>query len=188
MCFVNGCDLDSARFKMRADRAAGTEKSAVQVSMCAGTCLHQSRFSHASIVGINSAPKKHMFCRRIAAVRKPAHRREKFGYIVPPPPPHRRRSPSPPLLPIAAAKVCRPPRRRRSPSPPRSAALPVAAAPRAVRPKMTPRFRRLLAVSRGQAPRPGVVEDRSSSEHQHRRIWSTKTVSAFWHFPHPKSP
>ena len=31
---MNGCDLDSARLKMRADRAAGTEKSAVQVSMC----------------------------------------------------------------------------------------------------------------------------------------------------------
>ena len=53
LCFsqVNGCDLDSARLKMRADRAAGTEKSAVQVSMCAGTCRPQSRFSHASIFG-----------------------------------------------------------------------------------------------------------------------------------------
>ena len=117
----------------------------------------------------------------------------------------RRRSPSPPL-PVATAPRRHqgpppPPRRRRSPSPPSRTAgppvaaapqvrrpPPVAAAPRAVRPKMTPRFRRLLAVSRGQAPRPGVVEDRSSCAHHHRRIKSTKTVSAFWHFPHPKSP
>ena len=55
--FLNGCNLDSARLKMLADRAAGTEKSAVRVSMCAGTCLPQSRFSHASIVGHCRAPK-----------------------------------------------------------------------------------------------------------------------------------
>ena len=57
LCFVNGCDLDSARLKMRADRAAGTEKSAVPVSTCAGTCRPRSRFSHASIVGHCRAPK-----------------------------------------------------------------------------------------------------------------------------------
>ncbi len=49
MCFsqVNGCNLQSGSFKMRADRAAGTEKCAVQVSMCAGTWRPQSRFSPA---------------------------------------------------------------------------------------------------------------------------------------------
>ena len=44
---MNGCNLQSGRFKMRADRAAGSEKSAVRVSMCAGTWLRQSRFSSA---------------------------------------------------------------------------------------------------------------------------------------------
>ena len=42
---------------MRADQAAGTEKSAVQVSMCAGTCRPQSLLSHASIIGHCRAPK-----------------------------------------------------------------------------------------------------------------------------------
>ena len=46
-------------------------------------------------------------------------------------------------------------------------------------PRMTSRFRRVPTVARLQAPRPAVVEDRSSSAHHHRRIWSTKTVSAF---------
>ena len=121
-------------------------------------------------------------------------------------PPRRRRSPSPPrsaALPVAAAprrrqgqlpspspplpisaKVSCPPRRRRSPSPPsRSAGPPVAAASHAVRPKMTPRFRRLPAMTRGQAPRPGVVEDRSSCADHHYRIRSMKTVSSLYHFP-----
>ena len=40
-----------------ADRAAGTDKSAVHVSMCAGTCLPQSRFSNTSIIGDCRAPK-----------------------------------------------------------------------------------------------------------------------------------
>ena len=61
---------------MRADRDAGTEKSAVQVSTCAGTCRPQSRFSHASIVGIVE--------RRKMVVQPPgkkvANRREKSGY------------------------------------------------------------------------------------------------------------
>ena len=48
---VNGCDLDSTRLKMRADRAAGTEKSAVRLSTCAGTCRPQSRFSPSTILG-----------------------------------------------------------------------------------------------------------------------------------------
>ena len=48
---MNGCDLDSARLKMRADRAAGTEKSAVRLSTCAGTCRPQSRFSPICILG-----------------------------------------------------------------------------------------------------------------------------------------
>ena len=63
---------------MRADRAAGTEKSAVQVSTCAGTCRPQSRFSHASIVGIVE--------RRKMVVQPPgkkvANRREKSGYNI----------------------------------------------------------------------------------------------------------
>ncbi len=42
-----GCNLQSGRCGMRADRAAGTEKSAVRLSMCAGTWLFQSRFSSA---------------------------------------------------------------------------------------------------------------------------------------------
>ena len=75
---MNGGDLDSARLKMRADRAAGTEKRTVQVSMCAGTCRLQSRFSHVSIIGINSAPKSSGF----AAVRKVSHRREEIGSII----------------------------------------------------------------------------------------------------------
>ena len=59
LCFsqVNRCDLDSARLKMRADRVAGTEKSAVQVSICTGTCRPQSRLSHASVIGDCRAPK-----------------------------------------------------------------------------------------------------------------------------------
>ncbi len=59
LCFsqVNRCDLDSARLKMRANLVAGTEKSAVQVSMCAGACRPQSRLSHASIVDECRAPK-----------------------------------------------------------------------------------------------------------------------------------
>jgi hypothetical protein len=106
-----------------------------------------------------------------------------------------------------AAKVRRPPRRCRSPSPPRSAAIPVAAGPAntsskqtfaaphrphasstpqpifleasslALRPKMTSRFCRIPAVARGQAPRPGIVEDWSSSAHHNHRIRSMKTVS-----------
>ena len=63
---------------MRADRDAGTEKSAVQVSTCAGTCRPQSRFSHASIVGIVE--------RRKMVVQPPgkkvANRREKSGYNI----------------------------------------------------------------------------------------------------------
>ena len=51
------------------------------------------------------------------------------------------------------------------------------------RPKMTSRFRRLPAMTRGQAPRPGVVEDRSSCADHHHRIWSMKTVSSLYHFP-----
>ena len=63
---------------MRADRAAGTEKSAVQVSMCTGTCQPQSRFSHASIIGINSAPKRS----GLNAVRKVTYRSKKIGFII----------------------------------------------------------------------------------------------------------
>ena len=44
-------DYNNLEKNVRADRAAGTEKSAVQVSMCLGTCLPQSRLSHASIIG-----------------------------------------------------------------------------------------------------------------------------------------
>ena len=51
------------------------------------------------------------------------------------------------------------------------------------RPKMTSRFRRLPAMTRGQAPRPGVVEDRSSCADHHHRIWSMKTVSSICNFP-----
>ena len=36
---------------------------------------------------------------------------------------------------------------------------------------------------RGQAPRAGVVEDRSSCADHHHRIWSMKTVSSLCHFP-----
>ena len=46
--------------------------------MCAGTCRPQSPFSHASIIGINSAPKSSGF----AAVRKVSHRREEIGSIM----------------------------------------------------------------------------------------------------------
>ena len=63
---------------MRADRAAGTEMSAVQVSMCTGTYRPQSRFSHASVIGINSAPKRS----DLNAVRKVTYRREKIGFIM----------------------------------------------------------------------------------------------------------
>ena len=57
---MNGCNLDSARlkFKMRAGRAAGTENSAVRVSMCAGTCRPQSRFSPSSVLGHYIAPNR----------------------------------------------------------------------------------------------------------------------------------
>ena len=51
------------------------------------------------------------------------------------------------------------------------------------RPKMTSGFRRLPAMTRGQAPRPGVVEDRSSCADHHHRIWSMKTVSSLYHYP-----
>ena len=51
-------------------------------------------------------------------------------------------------------------------------------APRRGMRKMTSRFRRLPAVTMGQAPRPAIVEDRSSSEHHNHRIWSMKTVKA----------
>ncbi len=56
MCFsqVNGCNLQSGRFKMQADRAAGTEKSAVLVSMWAGSVRH----SRNAIVEHCRAPKK----------------------------------------------------------------------------------------------------------------------------------
>ena len=75
---MNGCNLDSARLKMRADRAAGTEKSVVQVSMCAGTCRPQSRFSHASILGDCRAPKNGVS----VPVKNPSNRRENTGYQV----------------------------------------------------------------------------------------------------------
>ena len=61
-------------------------------------------------------------------------------------------------------------------------------APRRCVRKMTSRFRRLPAETRGQAPRPAIVEDRSSSAHHHRRIRSTKTVSTYYHFPLEKAP
>ena len=51
------------------------------------------------------------------------------------------------------------------------------------RPKMTSRFRRLPAMTRGQAPRPGVVEDRSSCADHHHRIRSMKMGSSFYQFP-----
>ena len=45
--------------------------------------------------------------------------------------------------------------------------------------KMTSRFRRLPDVTRGQAPRPALVEDRSSYGHHNHRIRSSKTVRTF---------
>ena len=54
--------------------------------------------------------------------------------------------------------------------------------------KMTPRFRGLAAVTRGQEPRPDIVEDRSSSVHHHHCMRSVKTVSTFYHFPLENTP
>jgi hypothetical protein len=63
---------------MRADRVGGTEKSAVQVSMCAGTCRPQSRLSHARIVDDNRAPKK----RGWIPEKNQTFPGEKRGYIM----------------------------------------------------------------------------------------------------------
>jgi hypothetical protein len=54
--------------------------------------------------------------------------------------------------------------------------------------KMTSRYRRLPAETRSQAPRPGIVEDRSSSVHHHHCMRSVKTVSTFYHFPLENTP
>ena len=75
---MNGCELDWARLKMWADQAAGTEKCAVQVSTCTGTCLPQSRFSHASIIGDCRAPKIGGWVPGINST----HRGENSGYIT----------------------------------------------------------------------------------------------------------
>ena len=75
---MNGCDLDSARLKMRAGRAVGTEKSAVRLSTCAGTCRPQSRFSHASILGHFRAPNSWLLLRW----KKVTFPLENSGYII----------------------------------------------------------------------------------------------------------
>ena len=63
---------------MRADRAAGTEKSAVQGSMCTGTCRPQSRFSPSSILGHFRAPNSW----RILRWKKMTFPLENSGYII----------------------------------------------------------------------------------------------------------
>ncbi len=63
---------------MRADRAGGTEKNSVQVSMCAGTCRPQSRLSHASIVDDCRAPKT----RGWVPEKILTFRGEKSGYVM----------------------------------------------------------------------------------------------------------
>ena len=147
---------------MPARRRRQNENIYVCEAMCAGTWSCQSDGSCSRIVTIVE--------RRKMAVGAPgknaANWREKSGYNM----------------------VHRPGSAWRIPHP--MAHFPHRLVPclHAVRPKMTPRFRRLLAVARGQAPRPGIVEDRSSSAHHHHRIRSIKTViSTFWHFQHPKS-
>jgi hypothetical protein len=47
------------------------------------------------------------------------------------------------------------------------------------RPEMDPRNRRMPAIKRGQAPRPGLVEDRSSCVHHWHQLRSQETVSSF---------
>ena len=54
--------------------------------------------------------------------------------------------------------------------------------------KVTSRFRRLAAVTRGQASRPDIVDDRSSSVHHHHCMRSVKSVSTFYHFPLENTP
>ncbi len=49
---------ESLFWKAVALGCGGTEKSALQVNMCAGTCQPQSRFSHTSIIGDCRAPKR----------------------------------------------------------------------------------------------------------------------------------
>ena len=55
---VNRCNLHSGRFKVRAGRAAWTEKGAVRVSMCARTWLPQSCVSPKLVLGHYRAPNR----------------------------------------------------------------------------------------------------------------------------------
>ncbi len=79
---MNGCYLrfDSARLRILAtgNRAAGTEKSAVQVSMCAGMCQPQSYLSHSSIVGDRWAQKKGVWI----LGKRMTYTRGKSGYTM----------------------------------------------------------------------------------------------------------